>query len=603
MYFESIQWSHPSSTLLSGPSNSGKTSLLTKILKNRDNLFTGSKKQTILFYNHWQPIYDEWVSSSLIAYSHQGVPNIEDFKSLCSYYTLEDGVFVVFDDLGSQILRNIEFFEELFVVLSHHMRISIFLVIHNLFEKGLRKISLNSNRIILTNNCRDISQISFFARQCFPGSSNFLPSVYNFICNLQPYGYLVLDFCQNKNRYLKVTSNWFGDQTCIMSFSENNIKCTTEEKKSFNCYHLVPSSIFDLLTKNHQSHQQQNTNIINNSTSYIPPTQNNIYRSDPTPLRMIDNKVKRSQTKIDSSKRSQQKDKTGVQTLSLGVDQINQTEINLDKSSFSQTENLGSDQGNQTDSEKLIPVNSQVTNTVNRRGVKKQRSKISKKGLKNTHKGVNDDVPNGNIKSNNVKQSLKFELDNIPNGNTLNNDVDHIQKNDNVNIPIGINDIKPYLTPTNSSDKRKVKIEKKKKSQSNLSKILKKQKKPVDLKEINKRISKNQFQTPLKIPSFAKIFKNKKIKNITPQSDLKNIQVLSTPILDSGDSLKTKFDKKAVKRNQKAKIKTILPPKRFKVNRGEKRVLQTPDEGGVKLKKQKAYNIIRNNYDYETWRL
>ena len=31
MYFNTIQWSHPSTTLLSGPSNSGKTSLLSKI--------------------------------------------------------------------------------------------------------------------------------------------------------------------------------------------------------------------------------------------------------------------------------------------------------------------------------------------------------------------------------------------------------------------------------------------------------------------------------------------------------------------------------------------------------------------------------------------
>ena len=126
MYFNSIQWSHPSTTLLSGPSNSGKTSLLSKILDNHENLFIGSKIPTILFYNHPQAIYNRWISSGLIAHMHKGIPPLEDFKSLCTYYTLGNGVSVIFDDLGSYITKNLAFFEEIFVVLSHHMKISVF---------------------------------------------------------------------------------------------------------------------------------------------------------------------------------------------------------------------------------------------------------------------------------------------------------------------------------------------------------------------------------------------------------------------------------------------------------------------------------------------
>lgn len=259
MYFNSIQWSHPSTTLLSGPSNSGKTSLLSKILDNHENLFIGSKIPTILFYNHPQAIYNRWISSGLIAHMHKGIPPLEDFKSLCTYYTLGNGVSVIFDDLGSYITKNLAFFEEIFVVLSHHMKISVFLVLHNLYEKGLRKISLNSNRIILTNNSRDTSQISFFGRQCFPGTKNFLPAVYKHICAFSPYGHLVLDFSQNKDRYLRVTSNWFNKKSHIMSFIENKNNCSPDDKTSFLCYYLIPSTIYDLVTKNSQ--------IVNNITS------------------------------------------------------------------------------------------------------------------------------------------------------------------------------------------------------------------------------------------------------------------------------------------------------------------------------------------------
>jgi hypothetical protein len=103
----------------------------------------GTKIQTILFYNHWQPIYSDWVSAGLVAHTHQGVPHIDEFKTLCTYYTLENGISVVFVD-----------FEKFWFFWTN-----IFLVLHNLFEKDLQKISLNSNRIILTNNSRDVSQI------------------------------------------------------------------------------------------------------------------------------------------------------------------------------------------------------------------------------------------------------------------------------------------------------------------------------------------------------------------------------------------------------------------------------------------------------------
>ena len=51
MFFDSIQWSTPSCTIIAGPSNSGKTSLLTKILIHKNNLFTTQNLKTILFFD------------------------------------------------------------------------------------------------------------------------------------------------------------------------------------------------------------------------------------------------------------------------------------------------------------------------------------------------------------------------------------------------------------------------------------------------------------------------------------------------------------------------------------------------------------------------
>jgi GTPase SAR1 family protein len=173
MIIESIQWSHPSTNILAGPSNSGKTTLISSILEYKNTLFKQSNLKTILYFNQEQEIYTDWIKNGLVSYSSKGVPSIEDFTTIIKYHSNDDGAVVIFDDLGGEVLSNLAFFEHIFVVLSHHLKISVFLVLHNLFERGLRKISLNTSRIILTSNQRDQTQINYIGMQSFPGSRIF----------------------------------------------------------------------------------------------------------------------------------------------------------------------------------------------------------------------------------------------------------------------------------------------------------------------------------------------------------------------------------------------------------------------------------------------
>ena len=69
MFIESLQWSHPSTTIVAGPSNSGKTTLISKILEHKNQLFTSSPLKTVLFFNQPQDIYRKWLDSGLINHS------------------------------------------------------------------------------------------------------------------------------------------------------------------------------------------------------------------------------------------------------------------------------------------------------------------------------------------------------------------------------------------------------------------------------------------------------------------------------------------------------------------------------------------------------
>ena len=107
MIINSTQWSHPSKTILAGPSNSGKTTLLSKILEHKNNLFTYANLKTILYFNQDQQIYNNWRKEGLIDYAAPGILSIEDFISIAKYHSTGEGVTVIFDDLGAEILNNL----------------------------------------------------------------------------------------------------------------------------------------------------------------------------------------------------------------------------------------------------------------------------------------------------------------------------------------------------------------------------------------------------------------------------------------------------------------------------------------------------------------
>ena len=56
MLIESLQWKHPSTTVVAGPSNSGKTTLISKILEHKNQLLTSSPLKTVLFFDQPQDI-------------------------------------------------------------------------------------------------------------------------------------------------------------------------------------------------------------------------------------------------------------------------------------------------------------------------------------------------------------------------------------------------------------------------------------------------------------------------------------------------------------------------------------------------------------------
>ncbi|GFR30418.1 uncharacterized protein TNCT_620051 [Trichonephila clavata] len=89
----------------------------------------------------------------------------------------ENESLVIIDDWMSDLNGKIA---ELFTVTSHHSRISVILILQNLFprNKVMRDISLNAQYIILFKNNRDVGQIQCFARQLYGNKASAFMDAY-----------------------------------------------------------------------------------------------------------------------------------------------------------------------------------------------------------------------------------------------------------------------------------------------------------------------------------------------------------------------------------------------------------------------------------------
>jgi hypothetical protein len=205
IYLDCFRFQHPATVILAGPTRSGKTTLISKILdQSNDGLVAPPPDRIVYCYSEWQDSFDD-IKMSRARSAHfnqssnaktdvefvEGLPDIENFDPRINN-------LLILDDLMTQCGKNPKILE-LFTVCSHHKNISVFFITQNVFaqEKNMRSISLNSQYIILTNNPRDKLQLVNLAKQVFPGGTKFFAEAYNDAVTQKKFGYLLLDLNQN----------------------------------------------------------------------------------------------------------------------------------------------------------------------------------------------------------------------------------------------------------------------------------------------------------------------------------------------------------------------------------------------------------------------
>jgi hypothetical protein len=190
---------HPFTCMVFGPSGSGKSELIFKILKYNQSLIQPAPQKIIYCYSIWSDKFNKLHDVYPSIQFQEGIPSVDNFNSNLNN-------LLILDDLMTKAKS--ESMLELFTVHSHHLNISVFLLAQNVFcqSKNFRTMSINTHYFILLNNPRDKSQINCLSRQMYPKNVKFLEECYEDAVS-EPFGYLFIDFKTDTSPILRVQSN------------------------------------------------------------------------------------------------------------------------------------------------------------------------------------------------------------------------------------------------------------------------------------------------------------------------------------------------------------------------------------------------------------
>ena len=204
-----------------GPCGSGKTQLVSNMLKNQSKVSQPCFDKIVYLYNHYQKHFDtllvNCVSQKHSIEFHQGL----NWSAVEKCEARKLRTLVVIDDLYQQACED-EYFLNL-VIAGRHRNIHLIALKHNLFQqsKHSKTIELKFTQMILFKSPRDLEQIGVLGRQM--GDRQLLIDAYK-KATQAPFGHLMIDFDSHTDAKLKFCSNCSGTGPSVFFVSSSNTR-------------------------------------------------------------------------------------------------------------------------------------------------------------------------------------------------------------------------------------------------------------------------------------------------------------------------------------------------------------------------------------------
>ncbi|KAL3111280.1 hypothetical protein niasHT_013322 [Heterodera trifolii] len=203
----------PSGIIVSGPSSSGKTQLVLRLLRHANVMFDPPPKAIVWAYGEYSAQIPELERQGVVP--HAGAPSDEMLKKL------PKPCLIVYDDLMGDI--EAKKLADLYTKKSHHNNFSVIFLTQNLFDKSMRVPRSNAQYIFLMRAPNDMLSIRNLASQMFPREQGFLMDAYRQACAL-PYGYLLVTLHANRDNIIRLRTNIFPDDEERIIFAPKMVK-------------------------------------------------------------------------------------------------------------------------------------------------------------------------------------------------------------------------------------------------------------------------------------------------------------------------------------------------------------------------------------------
>jgi hypothetical protein len=191
----------PFGAVVCGPTMSGKSEYVFTLIRERTKMFENPPSRIVYCYGEYQEGFTEL---------QQDVPEIEFIKGLSNildtddFFSPSEPTLLILDDLGQEVANDTRS-TKLFTQGIHHKKVSVILIMQNLYKQGrsMRDVHLNAQYLVLFKNVRDIGQISVLERQMgLPHLSEAYKQV-----TAEPYTPIILDMKPDTPDYLRVRSH------------------------------------------------------------------------------------------------------------------------------------------------------------------------------------------------------------------------------------------------------------------------------------------------------------------------------------------------------------------------------------------------------------
>jgi energy-coupling factor transporter ATP-binding protein EcfA2 len=189
----------PAGMIIAGPSASGKSTLLVKLLKSAQEMFHPPPAEVIYAYGQYHKLVPVLQRLEGVS-THPGLPSDEFLAAR------RRPLLLVMDDLMTSVSDT--YLTDLYTKRNHHQGIFSIFVVQNLFDKSIRVARKNSQYVMLTRAPNDMLSVRTLGSHLFPKQLNYFMDAYA-QATKHPFGYLLIDMHAASDPQLRLRTDIF----------------------------------------------------------------------------------------------------------------------------------------------------------------------------------------------------------------------------------------------------------------------------------------------------------------------------------------------------------------------------------------------------------